>query len=33
MVLRDMRGLWLSALVLLVTGWILKKTWYEKLDA
>jgi solute:Na+ symporter, SSS family len=33
MVLRDMRGLWLSALVLLVTGWILKKNWYEKLDA
>ena len=33
MVLRDMRGLWISALVLLVTGWILKKNWYEKLDA
>ena len=33
MVLRDMRGLWISALVLLVTGWILKKSWYEKLDA
>jgi solute:Na+ symporter, SSS family len=33
MILRDMRGLWLSALVLLVTGWILKKNWYEKLDA
>ena len=33
MVLRDMKGLWISALVLLVTGWILKKNWYEKLDA
>jgi hypothetical protein len=32
MVLRDMRGLWLSALVLLVTGWALKKNWYEKLE-
>jgi hypothetical protein len=28
-----MRGLWVSAVVLLVTGWILKKSWYEKLDA
>jgi hypothetical protein len=33
MVLRDMRGLWISALILLVTGWIFKKNWYEKLDA
>ena len=32
MVLRDMRGLWISAVVLLVTGWILKRNWYEKLD-
>jgi hypothetical protein len=32
MVLRDMRGLWLSVLILLVAGWILKKTWYEKLE-
>jgi hypothetical protein len=33
MVLRSMKGLWISALVLLVTGFILKKSWYEKLDA
>jgi hypothetical protein len=33
MVLRDMRGLWISVLVLLVTGWTLKKNWYEKLEA
>jgi hypothetical protein len=32
MVLRDRRGLWISALILLVTGWTLKKTWYEKLE-
>jgi Na+/proline symporter len=32
MVLRDMRGLWLSILVLLATSWTLKKTWYERLD-
>jgi hypothetical protein len=33
MVFWDMKGLWISAAILLVTGWILKKTWYEKLDA
>jgi SSS family solute:Na+ symporter len=32
MVLRDMRGLWLSVLILLVTGWTLKKTWYQRLE-
>ena len=32
MVLWNMKGLWISALILLVTGWTLKKTWYEKLD-
>ena len=32
MVLRDMRGLWISVIILLVTGWTLKKTWYERLD-
>jgi hypothetical protein len=32
MILRDMRGLWLSVLVLLVAGFVLKKNWYEKLD-
>jgi hypothetical protein len=32
MVLREMRGLWISALILVVSGWILKRTWYEKLD-
>jgi Na+/proline symporter len=32
MVLRDTAGLWLSVLILLLTGWTLKKTWYERLD-
>jgi Na+/proline symporter len=31
MVLRDMRGLWISFIVLLVTSWVLKKTWYDRL--
>lgn len=31
MVLRDMRGLWISVLVLLATSWILKKSWWERI--
>ena len=31
MVLRDLRGLWISVVVLLATSWILKKTWWERL--
>jgi Na+/proline symporter len=31
MVLRDMRGLWISLGILLVTSWCLKKTWYDRL--
>ena len=33
MVLRDLRGLGISALVLLVTSGVLKKSWYDKLEA
>ena len=32
MVVRDMKGLGISALILLVTSWVLKKTWYDKLE-
>jgi Na+/proline symporter len=32
MVLRDMKGLGISALILLVTSGILKKTWYDRLE-
>jgi SSS family solute:Na+ symporter len=32
MVLWHMKGLWISVLILLVTGCILKFTWYDKLD-
>ena len=31
MVLRDLRGLWISVLVLLATSWILKRTWWERI--
>jgi len=31
MVLRDMRGLWISMGILLVTSWFLKKAWYDRL--
>jgi len=31
MILRDMRGLWISVLILLATSWILKKTWWERI--
>jgi hypothetical protein len=33
MILRDMRGLWISLGILLVTSWILKRTWYDRLPA
>jgi Na+/proline symporter len=33
MVLRDMRGLWLSLLVLVLTSLFLKKNWLDKLEA
>jgi hypothetical protein len=33
MVVRDMKGLGISALVLLVTSWVLKKSWYDRLEA
>lgn len=33
MVLRDMQGLWISLGILLVTSWILKRTWYDRLPA
>jgi len=32
MVLRDLKGLWISLLVLVVTSFILKKTWYDRLE-
>jgi len=28
-----MKGLGISALVLLVTSWVLKKSWYDRLEA
>jgi hypothetical protein len=33
MVLQDMRGLWLSLLVLVLTSLFLKKNWLDKLEA
>ncbi|PYQ15423.1 MAG: sodium:solute symporter, partial [Acidobacteria bacterium] len=33
MVVRDMKGLGISALILLVTSWVLKRSWYDKLEA
>jgi hypothetical protein len=33
MVLRDMRGMWISLVILLVTSWVLKKTWYDRLPS
>ena len=32
MIVRDMKGLGISALILLVTSGILKKTWYDELE-
>ena len=33
MVLRDMKGLWISILILLATSFFLKKNWLDKLEA
>jgi SSS family solute:Na+ symporter len=32
MVLKNWKGLWVSGLVFVVTGWILKKTWHDRMD-
>ncbi|MBI4916639.1 MAG: Na+:solute symporter [Acidobacteria bacterium] len=33
MILRDWKGFWISALILLVTSAILKRTWFDRLEA
>jgi hypothetical protein len=32
MVLRDMKGLWISIAILVATSFILKKSWYERVE-
>ncbi len=32
MILRDWKGFWISAAVLLVTTVVLKKTWFDRLE-